>query len=80
MLHLGIGEDPTREARFVVYRSLGIAEDRTGVTGKAIARTGNKGALSVCPVERFTEIVDGGEHTGGKRVPRFMLINGAPQD
>src|SRR5205807_1947366 len=72
---LGVAEDPTREGRFVVYRSLGIAEDITRETDKAVARTGNQGALSVCPVDRFTETVDGGIHAGGRRVPRFRLVN-----
>jgi hypothetical protein len=76
---LGIAEDPTREGRFVVYQSLGITEDLTGEQEKRVLRTGNKGALSICAVERFTELVADREHTGGKKVPRFKLVNAAPE-
>jgi hypothetical protein len=75
---LGMADDPTREGRFVVYQSLGIAEDLTGEHEQRILRTGNKGALSICPVSRFLESVDGGERTGGKPVPRFRLISRMP--
>jgi hypothetical protein len=75
---LGIADDPTREGRFVVYQSLGIAEDLTGEHEQRVLRTGNKGALSICSVERFTELVDGGPYAGGARVPRFKLIARMP--
>jgi hypothetical protein len=75
---LGIADDPAGGKEFVVYQSLGITEDLLGDHPVRILRTGNKGALSVCSIERFTESVDGGEFTGGKRVPRFKLISEAP--
>ena len=75
---LGIAEDPTREGRFVVYESLGISEDLTGEQERRVVRTGNKGALSICTVERFTELVADQEHTGGKKVPRFQLVSAMP--
>jgi hypothetical protein len=77
---LGIADDPTREGRFVVYQSLGITEDLKGEHEQRALRTGNKGALSVCTVERFTELVDGKDYSGGKRVPRFRLVNRLPAD
>jgi hypothetical protein len=79
-LVLGIASDPTREGGFVVYQSLGIAEDLTGEQERRVVRTGNSGALSVCPVERFTEPVTDKAHTGGKPVPRFTLINRMPSE
>ena len=77
---LGMANDPTREGQFVVYQSLGITEDLTGEQEQRILRTGNKGALSVCPVERFTDMVKDDEHTGGTAVPRFRLIARMPKD
>jgi hypothetical protein len=77
---LGIAEDPTREGRWVVYQSLGITEDLTGEQDKKVLRTGNKGALSICSVERFTEPVTDKDHTHGKPVPRFKLVNRLPRD
>jgi hypothetical protein len=71
---LGIADDPTRSGRFVVYQGIGISEDLTGEQDRRVLRTGNKGALSICTVERFTETVDGGPYSSGKAVPRFKLI------
>jgi hypothetical protein len=75
---LGLAQDPTREGDFVVYQALGITEDLTGEQEARVLRTGNKGALSICTVERFTELVDGGAYSGGKKVPRFRLLSRAP--
>ena len=72
---LGLAQDPTREGDFVVYQAIGITEDLKGEHEQRILRTGNKGSLSICAPERFTEIVDGGEYTAGQRVPRFRLVS-----
>jgi hypothetical protein len=72
---LGIAQDPAREGDFVVYEAIGITEDLKGEHDQRILRTGNKGALSICSPERFTQIVDGGEYTGGQKVPRFRLVS-----
>jgi len=77
---LGIAGDPTREGRFVVYQAIGITEDLTGEQDQHVLKTGNKGALSVCPIERFTELVDGGQYAGGAKVPRFRLFVRMPND
>jgi hypothetical protein len=75
---LGIAQDPTREGDFVVYQALGITEDLKGEHDEHVLRTGNKGALSICSLERFIEIVDGREYHGGRKVPRFRLISRLP--
>ena len=77
---LGIAQDPAREGDYVVYQGLGITEDLTGEQEQHVLRAGNKGALSICAVERFTELVDGHEHSGGKKMPRFRLICRMPPD
>jgi hypothetical protein len=77
---LGIAQDPSREGDFVVYQALGITEDLTGEQEQHVLRSGNKGALSICAIERFTEQVDGGRYSGGKKVPRFRLFSRLPQD
>jgi hypothetical protein len=77
---LGLAQDPTREGDYVVYQALGITEDRKGEHEECVLRTGNKGALSICTVERFTELVDGGEYSGGQRVPRFRLLSPLPAE
>ena len=77
---LGIAQDPTREGDFVVYLGLGISEDLTGEQDQRVVRTGNKGALSICSVDRFTELVDGKEFSGGRKVPRFRLISRLPPE
>jgi hypothetical protein len=75
---LGIAQDPTREGDFVVYQALGITEDLKREHEEPVLRTGNKGALSICTIERFTELVGGGEYSGGRQVPRFRLIASHP--
>jgi hypothetical protein len=35
--------------------------------------------LSVCSVDRFTELIDGKEYHKGERVPRFRLVSPAPR-
>lgn len=72
---LGVAQDPTREGDFVVYQALGVTEDLKGEHEERILRTGNKGALSICTVEHFTELVDGGDYSGGQRVSRFKLLS-----
>jgi len=76
---LGVAEEPSSGSRFVVYQALGIAEDLLGESETRILRTGNKGVLAVCSLERFKEMVDGKEYSGGNRVPRFRLIARAPE-
>jgi hypothetical protein len=77
---LGVAQDPTREGDYVVYQALGITEDLKGEQEQHVLRTGNKGALAICTVERFTEMVEGGEYSGGRKVPRFRLICRMPPD
>jgi hypothetical protein len=79
---LGVAEEPETGKEYVVYQSLGLmeklAEDPEDVapTERVIA-TPTKGELTVCSVERFSEVVDGKEYHGGRRVPRFRLIAAA---
>jgi hypothetical protein len=75
---LGVADDPTREGRFVVYQSLGITQDLVGDFDHKVVRTGNKGALSICTVERFSELVADQDHTQGQKVPRFKIVNRMP--
>ncbi len=77
---LGIAQDPAREGDFVVYQALGITEDLTGEQKQHVLRSGNKGTLSICTIERFTELVDGKEYSGGKKVPRFRLLSRLPPE
>jgi hypothetical protein len=77
---LGVADEPASGQRYVVYQSLGVTEnltdDETGARlGHRVVRNGTKGALAVCSIERFTELVDGGDYSGGKKVPRFRLIS-----
>jgi len=78
---LGIADQPGGGGRFVVYQSLGITENLLDEDepklGHRVVRNGTKGELAVAAVERFTELVDGGEYWGGKKVPRFRLVSGA---
>jgi hypothetical protein len=79
---LGVADEPQTGAKFVVYQSLGITENLTDedpgpVLGHRVVRNGSKGALAVASVERFTELVDGGGASGGKKVPRFRLVSAA---
>jgi hypothetical protein len=50
---LGVADNPAQEGRWVVYQALGITEDLTGEHEHRVLRSGNKGALSICSVERF---------------------------
>jgi len=81
---LGVADDPETGKKSVVYESIGITEnvcdeDKAGpILGHRVVRNGSKGALAVCSVERFSELVDGGEYSGGKKVPRFRLVSAAP--
>jgi len=77
---LGIADNPTQEGRWVVYEAIGITEDLTGEHEHRVLRSGNKGALSICSVERFTEMVDGKQYSGGARVPRFKLNVAMPAE
>ena len=82
---LGVAEEPAAGQRFVIYQSLGISEnlldkDEVGpVLGHRVVRNGSKGELAVCSIERFTELVDGKDYSGGKKVPRFTLISQMPR-
>jgi hypothetical protein len=82
---LGIADEAVTGNKFVVYQAIGITEnllDDEGeagpVLGHRVVRNGAKGALAVATVARFTELVDGAEYWGGKRVPRFTLVSAAP--
>ena len=81
---LGIADDSETGNKFVVYQALGITENLTDddpagpVLGHRVVRNGAKGALAVCTIARFTELVDGAEYSGGKKVPRFLLVCAAP--
>src|SRR5262245_42054726 len=81
---LGMADDPEDGKRYVVYLSLGISEnlldEEEPRLGHRVIRNGSKGVLAVCSVARFTELVDGGEYSGGKQVPRFQLISRMPAD
>jgi Protein of unknown function (DUF1653) len=77
---LGLADEPESGQQYVVYQSLGITENLTDddeagpKLGHRIVRNGSKGALAVCSIERFTGLVDGGDYSGGKKVPRFQLL------
>jgi hypothetical protein len=77
---LGLATDPDREGEWVVYQALGLVEDLKGEEERHVVRSGNKGALAICSVERFTEEVAGGDWWGGQKVPRFRLICRTPPD
>lgn len=82
---IGVAEDTETAARYVVYEALGVSENLTddpgepNPLGRKVVRNGAKGALSVCSVARFTELVDGGRDGGGGRVPRFKLVSARPR-
>jgi hypothetical protein len=76
---LGIAEEPESGKQFVVYRSQGLMEKLTDdsediAPAERVIPTPTKGELAVCSVERFTELVDGKEFHGGRRVPRFRPV------
>jgi hypothetical protein len=79
---LGIADEPESGTKYVVYQAIGITEnlldEEEPVLGHRVVRNGAKGALAVATTERFTELVDGGEYWGGKKVPRFRLVSAAP--
>src|SRR5436190_319348 len=82
---LGIAEDPETGKRYVVYRSLGLMQNQLPPDPKAdfhpgpgITPTPTKGELSVCAIERFTQLVDSGEYHPGTRVPRFRSVPDLP--
>lgn len=80
---LGIADDPETGNKYVVYQAIGITEnlldeDKAGpILGHRVVRNRAKGALAICTLKRFTELVDGGEYCGGKKVPRFTLVSAA---
>jgi hypothetical protein len=83
---LGVAEDPQTGQRYVVYESLGIAENLLDDANEAgphlghrVVRNDTKGALAVCSVARFTELVDPPDDTHGQKVPRFRLISAMPR-
>jgi hypothetical protein len=77
---LGVAAEPASGARFVVYRSLGITEnlsedEEEPKLGHRVVRNGSGGALAVCSLERFQEMVpDPSGKKGSKKVPRFRLV------
>lgn len=84
---LGIAEAPEMGKRLVVYQALGLTEVLLGPDPEhsfypdaRFISTPTKGELTVCSVERFTELVDGKEYHPGKRLPRFRLVTPAPRD
>src|SRR5260370_2864837 len=75
---IGIAEAPETGGQYVVYQALGMTEVLLGPDPKnnffpdaRVIGTPTKGALTVCSIERFTELVDGKDYHPGKRVPRF---------
>ena len=83
---LGIADEPETGRRYVVYQALGLMENRLAPDPEnhfdpqvRVTGTANKGALSVCSIERFSDIVDGKEYQGGAQVPRFRLVSPAPR-
>ena len=79
---IGIADEPVSGTKYVVYQAIGITEnlldEEAPVLGNRVVRNGAKGALAVATVARFSELVDGGEYWGGKKVPRFKLVSAAP--
>jgi hypothetical protein len=82
---LGIAEAPETMKRQVVYQAIGLAEvllvpdaESAASPDARVISTPTKGELSVCSIERFTELVDGKEYHPGKKVPRFRLVSAAP--
>jgi hypothetical protein len=82
---LGVADDTESGKRYVVYRSLGLMENllpddpaNEFHPGARVVSTRTKGALAVCPVGRFTELVDGKEYHPGRRVPRFRPVAAVP--
>jgi hypothetical protein len=84
---LGVAEDPETGNRYVVYQSLGLTENiltdpgpgNHFATDERLVKTPTKGALAVCSVKRFSELVDGKEYHPGQRVPRFRLRSPTPR-
>lgn len=81
---LGVADEPESGKRFVVYRSLGVMQNRlpddqaNNFRPPAVSPTPTKGELSVCSVERFAELVDGKEYSGGRKVARFSPVAAPP--
>ena len=83
---LGIAEEPESGNRCVVYQAIGLMENLLDPDpnnpprlNTRVVETPNKGTLSVCSIERFTDLVDGGVFHHGTRVPRFRLVTAAPR-
>lgn len=83
---LGVADEAETGKRLVVYKALGVmaallpddrAEHYRAPDGPV--RVGTAGALAVCSVARFTELVDGQEYHPGRRVPRFRPVAAAPE-
>lgn len=82
---LGVADDTETGKQYVVYRSMGLMENflpddpaNEFHVGKKVVTTATKGALSVCSLKRFSELVDGKEYHPGQQVPRFHRVNHAP--
>jgi hypothetical protein len=83
---LGIAEEPDTGKRYIVCQALGLMQVLLGPDAATnfhpdacVVSTPTKGELAVCSIERFTELVDGGEYHPGKRVPRFRLVAPTPR-
>jgi hypothetical protein len=79
---LGVAEEPLSGQRYVVYRALGLVENRGGdpdpngpKLGQRTVATNTAGALAVSTIEHFTGMVDGKQYSGGKQVPRFRFVS-----
>ena len=83
---LGVADDPETGKRYVVYRSLGLMEnllkedaENKFATDARVVKTPTKGALAVCSLNRFSEMVDGKEYHEGKQAPRFKPVSEVPR-
>lgn len=84
---IGVADDAETGKQYVVYRSLGLLENLLPPDPKqhfhpkaGVTATPNRGALAVCSVERFTELVDGKAYHPGEKVPRFRLVAADPRE
>lgn len=83
---IGVADEAETGKRVVVYRSLGVTASllpddpaNSYVAPEGPVTTGTAGALAVCGVARFGELVDGKEYHPGQKVPRFRPVADAPK-